>query len=273
MTGANSEVPFEFGQDIVADVVADSGEQAECVFPRSGASVVEGYVAGEVELHFHFRLIEPELADYCIVFENAANGDDGFADHAEIRDEGATRPPLAPALGHAAVRTADHAQALVPIYAGKLVEDVKFVAPSLVRLQLLDSCPHRNAGDFGDLVRPATGAEGTGPFVGVPEVALDAVDGEARGGAIGFAPFVLPGQTPSEVFQTRTHILKGVPDDRAQERRRLLENLHLEDVLAAVRVDLVGDSVRISGVEGGKFVAQNFQVLVRPKQLEADTRE
>ncbi len=46
----------------------------------------------------------------------------------------ATGAPLAPVLGHGAIRSSDHVQALVPIYAGKFIEKVELVVPSLVRL-------------------------------------------------------------------------------------------------------------------------------------------
>lgn len=75
------------------------------------------------------------------------------------------------------------------------------------------------------------------------------------------------------MFQRAPHVLEGVADDYAQIWRRLLENLRPEDVLAAVRVWLVGNSIRFSEAEGGKLVAQNFQMLACPDELEAGTRE
>jgi hypothetical protein len=41
------------------------------------SSVQEGYVAGEVEIHLQFWLVKPDLANYCVVFEQAA--DVGFS--------------------------------------------------------------------------------------------------------------------------------------------------------------------------------------------------
>lgn len=97
-------------------------------------------------------------------------------------------------------------------------------------------------------------------------------DGEADG------PLVrLPGaqgsESPGEVFECAPHVLEGVPDDDAQERRGFLAHLRPEDVLAAVRVLFVGDSIRLSCGESGKLVTEYFQVVTRPVELEASTGE
>ena len=272
MIDANSEVPFEFGNDDAFDVPSDVSEGAENVFPGRWSSVQEGYVAGEVEIHFHFRLVEPKLADYCLVFENAAHVDFGGAQQTCVKDKGATGASLSPTLGHGAVRPADYTQTLVPVYPSKFVEEEKVVVPSLVRLQLLDSCPHAGSGNFGNLMGPAPSGIGSAFLRPFPESLAGTVDGKTSG-AQRLAPFVLPGQSPSEVFEDGAHVLKGVSDDDAEKQRRLLENLCPEDVLTAVSVGLVDDSIRITGVKGRKFVAENFQVAVCPKQLQTGTSE
>jgi hypothetical protein len=269
------EEPFELGYNVAFDVPTDSGERAESVHSGGWSSIAERYVAGEMEIHLHFRLSEMEMTDFCVVFENAADGNDsaGRSQKVEVGHERTTGASFAPTLGYGTVGPSNRAQTLVPIYAGEFVEDVKFVVPSLVRLQLLDSCLHCYPLDFTDFVHPASGAvPAAGVLVGLEEGGFSAVDGEA-GRTRRLAPLVLEGEPPHEVFERGPHVLEGVTDDDAQKRRRLLKNLRPEDVLATVRVGLVGDSIRLSGGEGGKFVAEHFQVLARPKQLEAGSSE
>jgi len=75
------------------------------------------------------------------------------------------------------------------------------------------------------------------------------------------------------VFEGAPHVLEGVPDDHAQARRWFRENLRPEDMLASFRLFLMDNSVRFSGAEGGKLVAQNFQMLACPGDLETGTFE
>jgi len=123
-------------------------------------------------------------------------------------------------------------------------------------------------------VHSASGAvPAAGVFVGLEEGGFGAVDGEA-GGARPLAPLIiLEGESLREVLKGGTHVLDGVTDDDAQERRRFLAYLRPEDVLAAVRVRFVGNSVRLSGGERGKLITEHFQMLTRPVELEASTRE
>jgi hypothetical protein len=272
MTSSNSEESFEFGHDGTFDVSADAGERAQDMAACGWPSVSERYVAGEVELHLHFRLREPEVADYCAVYKRTTEGDfDSVPDEARVHHEGTTRPPFAPAFSKSIAGPAHEAQTLVPIYASEFVEKVQFVVPTLVRLQLMDSCSylrvHRpDLMHTGSVVVPAGGVP-IGLLEGLPSVA----DGEADGSLGGFAG-AFGGASPGEVVEGAPHVLKRIPDDEAK-RRRLLEHLRPEDVLAAVCIGLMGNSIRFSGVEGGKLVAENFQVLACPNEFEASTCE
>jgi hypothetical protein len=269
----NSEELFEFGDDDGFDVPTDAGEGADNMPSFGWSSISERYIAGKVKVHLHFRLREPEVADFCAVFKGTTEGDiDLSSDKAQVRDEGAMRPPLAPAVGKFVAGPAHEAQTLVPIYAGEFVEEHEFVAPSTVRLQLLDSCycfrVHRpNFVHASSRVVPAGGVS-----VGLLEGLAAGTDGEADvplvrlSGAQG-------GKSPGEVFEGASHVLESVSDDDAQIRWRLLEHLSVEDVLATVRIGFVDNSIRFSGGESGKFVAENFQVVVCPVELEASTCE
>src|SRR5215210_4797599 len=273
MTDRRSEEPFELGHDAAFDVSADFGERPQDVQPYCWRGISERYVAGEVEVHLHFRFGKPEAADFCAVYERATKVEgDLVPDEAWVHDEGLARSPLAPTERHLGVRPAHHAQTLVPVQSGKLIEDPEFVVPSLVRLQLLDGCScfrvHRP-----NLVHPATVVVPTETFpVGLDEGLFLTTDGKPDGSLGGFAGR-LGSESPSEVVQGASHVLKGVPDDGAEVRGRLPDNFRVEDVLAAIRVGFVDDSIWFSGHEGTEFVAENFQVFACPKQFEASPGE
>jgi hypothetical protein len=59
-----SEEPFEFRQNIVLNVPSDVGKRTEDMHSGGWPRISEGYVAGKIELHLHFRLSEVEVADY-----------------------------------------------------------------------------------------------------------------------------------------------------------------------------------------------------------------
>lgn len=273
MTDAKSEETFEFGDDDPVDVPTHAGEGAQDVFTSCGPLIAERYIRGDLEIHLHFRLVEPEMADYCVVFEVSAESDSRFPDVCGDHLERVPGAALSPPVADFHVESAHQTKALVPVYAREFVEDEKVVAASVVRLQLLDSCPHF-AVHRPDFVHPATAR--VVPAGGIAGGLLEGLSGSADGepdGPLGCVSRALGGQSPSEVFEDASHVLQGVPDKDAQVRRRLLNNLRPEDVLASFRLFLVGDSVGFSGAEGGELVAQNFQVLARPKQLEAGTCE
>ena len=176
-------------------MLSDAGEGAECMPSLGGPLIAESYERGELEIHFHFRLAKGVVADYCAILKRT-DGDLCVPNNAEVHFESAARATLAPRLAEAVADRPDEAQTLVPIYAGELVEDVEVVVPSLVRLQLLDSCPHRDSLDFPDFVHSASGAvPAAGVFVGLEEGGFGAVDGEA-GGARRLAPLILEGESP-----------------------------------------------------------------------------
>lgn len=273
MTVLRSEEVFQFDNDNALDVPTNVGEGAEDVFASRDSLIAERYVRGDFEIHLHFRLLEPEVADYCVRFEVAAEGDvhsvsNISGSHLE-RDAGAA---LAPPEADFAVESPHQAKALVPIYPRQFVEDEKVVALSVVRLQLLDSCSHLRV-HRPDFVHAASGVVPAGRVsVGLLEGLPRPADWEPDRPLGGIAG-TLGRESPGEMFEGAPHVLEGVPDKDAQKRRRLLNNLRAEDVLASFRLFLMGDSIGFSGAEGGKLVAQNFQVLARPKQLEAGTSE
>ena len=211
------------------------------------------------------------MADYCAVYKRASEvNDDSLADNAEIRHEGAMTAPLAPSVSELVAGSAHEAQTLVPIYTGEFVEKVKFVVPTLVRLQLVDSCSYLRV-HCPNLMHPGSGVvSARGVSVGLLEGLAIVADGEANGPLSGFAG-ALRGEPPSEVIEGGSHILKRVPDNEAE--RRLLEHLSVEDVLATVRIGFMDHSIWFSGAEGGKFVAENFKVVACPTELEAGSRE
>lgn len=237
------------------------GKGAQDVFTPCDTLVAERYVRSNLEIHLHFRLVESEMADYCIVFEVPAEGDARFPDVCGNHFERVAGASLAPAVADFHIEPAHQAKALVPIYTGEFVEDEKIVAPSVVRLQLVDSCPHFVV-HRPDFVHPA--AARVVPTGRVAGGLLEGLRGPTNGEpdrSLGDVARVLRGESPSEVFEGAPHVLERVADKDAQERRRLLNNLRPEDVLASFRLFLMSDSIGFFGAEGGKLVPQNFQML------------
>lgn len=275
MTDANSEESFELGNDNAFDVPADAGEGAEHVPALGWPLIAKSYMRGGLELHLHFRLVEPEVAEYCVLLKRLEEPNVRAFDDSRVHYERTMCAPLAPAVGNARTHGPHHTQTLVPVYASEFVEEeegmlVRF--PTLVRLQLLDSCSylrwHRP-----DLVHPGSGVVSAGGVsVGLLESLAAGADGEADGPLVRLLG-AQGGESPSEVFEGASHVLKCVPDDDAQKWRRLLAHLGPEDVLAAVRVWLVGNSVRLSSVKGGKLVTEYFHVVTHPVELEAGAGE
>ncbi len=271
MTNPYSEESFELGYDDTLNILPYAGEGSENV-PALGRSLIaESYIAAKLEVHFHFRLAKDELTDFCTVLKRA-DGDLRFPHDTEIRSKAAGGTAFPPGRVESIAHRSHEAQALVPVYASEFVEEPQFVVPSIVRLQLLDSCSHvrRHRPDF---VHPAGGGVSASGFpVGLQEGALFGVDGESDG-ARGSLSGVQGSESPSEVFEGASHVLEGVPDDYAQERGRFLAYLGPEDVLAAVRIGFVGESIRLTSGESGKLVTEFFQMLTCSPEFEPGTGE
>ena len=274
MTNPNSEVPFELRHDDALNVPADAGEGTESVLSTVWPRIAERYMAGDLQIHLHLRLSEPKIGDFCTVLERSEVDSVAFPDSeaTEIYREGGTQPLFAPRLRHGTGECPHEAQTLMTVYTGQFVEDQKVVVSTLVRLQLMDSCAYLRV-HRPDLVhtRPdvvPAGGTPVGLLEGLP-IATDREADRPLGGVAG----ALGGESPGEVVQSAPHVLERVSDDYAEKRRRLLKNLSIKDVLATVRVGLVGNSIRLYSVEGGKLVAENFQMLTCPTQLEAGTIE
>lgn len=168
MTSANSEEAFEFGHDDAFDVPTDVGKGAENVLALGWPLIAKSYMRGRLEIHLHFRLVEPEIAEYCVLLKGLEEVNLRALDDARVHDEGTASTALAPAVGNARAHGPHHAQTLVPVYAGEFVEEEEGMlirVTTLVRLQLLDSCPYlrRHRPDFvhpGSGVVPAGGGSG-----------------------------------------------------------------------------------------------------------------
>lgn len=269
------EEAFELRLDDAFDVSVDVGEGALNVQAFGWPLIPKRYVRGRLKIHLHLRLIEPEVADDCVILKRFEEPNIRPFDNACIQNERAGRALLTPTISNARIDSAHHAQTLVPVYASEFIEDKKpiFVrVPSLVWLQLLNSCPDTNVRDLSDLMHPTSGAVGAGFLGNLEEGGFGAVDGEA-GRARWLAPFTFEGETPSEMFECGTHVLKSIPGDDAEKRWRLLSHLSAEDMLAAVCVMLVGNSLRLSSVEGGKLLLENLQMLTRSDKFESSTRK
>lgn len=270
-----SEEAFEFGYDDAFDVPADVSEGAENVSALGWPLIAKSYMRGRLEIHLHFRLVEPEVAEYCAVCKRLEERNLRASDDGRVHNERTTCPPLAPAVGNARADGSNHTQTLVPVYASEFVEEKEGMLVRItthVRLQLLDSCSYLRV-HRPDLVHPSSGVVPVGGvFVGLLEGLAASADREADGSLVRLSG-AQGGESPGEVFEGASHVLKGVSDNDSQEQRRLLAYLSPEDMLAAVRVWLVGNSVRLSGVKGGKLFAERFQVVTCPVELQTSTSE
>lgn len=273
MTDSRSKESFKFGDDNALNVPSDAGERSENIPVAGGASIAERYKRGSLEVHVHVGFGEVEVPDLCAVFKRSRLNPSALDDaDIELPSAGAS---LAPRLADSVGKRPDEAQALVPIYAGKLIENPKPIliwVPTLVRLQLLDSCACL-CPDLVDFVHPASEAvPARGLRGGLEESSLVAVDGEVDRSLELSSEFGGP-ESPNEMIEGTSHVLEGIPDDDAPKLRRLLEHLSVEDVLAEVSIWFMDNSVGFSGGESSKLVAEYVQVLTRPNELEAGTHE
>ena len=137
MTDASSEEPFEFGNNDAFDVPTDAGEGAENVPALGWPLIAKCYMRGGLEIYLHFRLVEPEVAEYCAVFKRLEEPNIRALNDTRVHNEWTACAPLAPAVGNARVHGPHHAQTLVPVYAGEFVEEEEGMlvrVPTLVRL-------------------------------------------------------------------------------------------------------------------------------------------
>jgi hypothetical protein len=127
--------------------------------------------------------------------------------------------------------------------------------PDLKRLHPLDACPVFG-GETTNLVSCSLASEGFGGFA----------DGKRRL-AVGR---VTPGEDrklPDEMIQSRSHVLKTVSNEEAEGKWRGFSDMNPEDVLAAVRLALVGDKIRVSLEKSVGLSIECFQVLLCPIEL------
>ncbi len=103
MTDPNSEKPFEFGNDDAFDVPTCLGEGAENVPALGWPLIAKSYMRRRLEIHLHFRLVEPEVAEYCVVLKGLEEVNLGALNDARVHNEWAVCAPLAPAVGNARV--------------------------------------------------------------------------------------------------------------------------------------------------------------------------
>ncbi len=128
--------------------------------------------------------------------------------------------------------------------------------PDLKRLQPLDACPVFG-GEVGNLGARALGSKG---FASVANRERRLVT-ERR---------LLAGpkrELPGEMVEGGAHVLQAVPDENAEGERGILDHVNPIDVLAAVRLSLVGDSVRFSLEKGAKLRVERYQVLLCSREF------
>ncbi len=128
--------------------------------------------------------------------------------------------------------------------------------PDLKRLQALNACSVFRS-EVPDLDSRTLGSKG-----------FDSVAYRERCLATGRGfPAGVHGKLPDEMVEGGSHVLQAIPDSGTEGERWHLELVNPVNVLAAVRLTLVGDNVRFSVEEAGNFAIERFQMVLRPIQL------
>ncbi len=264
-----SEEPNELRHDEIGDVVEDTFENVEYQKPCRWPTVAERWKEREVGVHYYVQgryVGEDESRYYCAVFERA---EVGFVAEVNSGDR------VFSAERETVVHCTDEGENPVPVKAGEFVEDSErvppYVVPAVVRLQTLDKClcPRRH-------VRNSDKPASTGRLAG-PPVPLEVDGGVGRDGESGTGrrlPILIPlgkpaySELPNEVVEGGAHVLQTVPDNKAPNSRRVLDDMNRVDKLSSVRLSIAGNSVRLTVPEGLDFVLEDRQVLVCPRELE-----
>lgn len=222
-----------------------------------GSVLSERYVEGKLSVHVHVRCFRPgnKAIEFCAIHERTdqlgtAEGKVAYVDTL----------PGGKAQTSAAQGAPDDIKHLVFVPIVERVEDLEGmrgeVIPSLVRLKPLDCFHCRLARSL--YFSPARGFV----FISLPEDRELGSSGSClgRSAAVNY-------QLPSQVIKRGPQIVRQVPYDGAQAKRRIFRDPNLRDLLSCIRVGFSDNAIRVEIKELPNCHLELTEVLLGPFDL------
>lgn len=267
MLGHHSERIHERRNDLRSDVVQDVPQDAVNVVMGADSHVLaERYRVGELALHLHFgvRRVNAETGDLCAVFERRVRDRHVYSGYLSelsnrVKNQVAALVSLMGRKHRPSQDAPDDVQNTVSVYAGKFVEMpepmISRRSPDLERLQPLDTCPVFS-GEVSNLIFRSFSSEG---IAGIADWKRRLAVGRRLAGE--------DCKLPREMIEGGSQVLQTISDEKTEGKRRGLSDVNPEDMLAAVRLSLVGDEIRFSLEKRADLSIERFQVLLCPVEL------
>ena len=146
------------------------------------------------------------------------------------------------------------------VLVGKLVKypenEFMRLVPSRVRLQPLDDCSRAWMNAPNHAFEGFRSILGIAPEHGERNVSLDTFRERL--------PFVSDGEFVDEVIEGGAEVVQTVPDNGGEFGRHGLEDLDYEQLVAALKVSIMDQSVRLAFEPDGGFALKALHVVERP---------
>lgn len=267
MLGHRAEVVHERGHDLCSDVVQDVAQNAGYPVERQDSYVLsKRYDKGKLAVHLHigFRGVNAEAGDLCAVFERGVrNGHVHFGLKLSKWVEDRVAALVSRLRGDCSfpLNGSNRVQHAVSVNPGEFVEMPEPVIsrgpPDLKRLQPLDTCPIFGVEVFDPVFRSLSSES------------LAGIANWKRCLAVGRRLAGEDRKLPHQMIEGRSHVLQTIPNQEAESEWRSFSKVNPEDVIAAVRLSLVGDKIRLSLEKTNDLSVERFQVLLCPVELQA----
>lgn len=248
---SDSERGFQLGDGQRTDTSADIVQKN---FDHSSIArdIAKNYDRGRTEIHFHargtFGLDAPVAGEFCLLFTKAVKI--APIEEIEIRSE-----RLMNACTDRGHHRYEQSAVLVDIIQ-RFQEPKKMMRRlvSMVRLQSLDDCLRSHAKMF-DAALPARIE---------PCFRTKNGEGRIRRFRIRQRPLVGKRQGICQMIKTRPEILETISDKMNNERWSKSEQLTVDNIIAVVRIEFIGKSIRATFNPAINFRPKFFQVLACP---------
>jgi hypothetical protein len=246
----SSGQPAQLGEDDFYNMVLDSIQNRDNDASFCG-SVAERYDKGRLEIHLHTAAIAythaPIAGDFCLAFKRAevAAGLKQF--HSSVWRNRRFCTSID------ANRNQQFAVLVDVLKVLKQPERMRSrIIPSVIRLQVVDDCL-RSWANMLDLAFPPASK---------PIFAFEDGERSLRHFRIRQARLIGKRQRIDKMIQGRSEIVETIPDDLGNNRWRRTAEFSADDIIASVRVQIVGDRIRTSF---------NPPIDLRPEKLQVVT--
>src|SRR5208282_1627723 len=231
-------VPFNASKDV--------GKNADNTFSLSG-SIRDEYCKGRNKIHLHafarVHVDTPIAGDFCLLLNAAVKGPFKKFLSSPARDRRNSTP----------TRGNRYEQPSVLVDVLQLLKNPERmrggVIPSMIRLQSIDDCLRFSA-DMLDFPHSSTLE---------PKLAAENRKGDLNRFRIRQGKPVLKSKRMNQMIKGRTEIVETISKDLRNNRWRRTNKFTADDIIASIRVDLIGDRVRATF---------NPLIALRPQQIQ-----